>query len=602
MGYYDNPPIIQASRSGEIMGEALASFGKSIGDGITAYARNQRDAAEKERLTIDKLQKSKNAADLTWNEKTSQWSKEQTNVNTEVDAQIYGLVQQKITAAADAQAELETTVDPAKRQALLKTMRDAESFMNNATELKQAIAKESATWRLDTNAIKVGEVGGHVVNGATDEEIEANTGFLEIIGGMNGVYEDSKINVMQDTEGDGVVVTVSGKKNGKLFEKTINSKSYLRAKGETEDGMLMSVEGLTDYDVKSIESIVDKKGSIYESFLNNTRETVDVPSSGTSGGIGSDQYQLIGAQRIKGNEIKASIRQNADITASAMLATDSQVRLRTTLNYTLKKGVGYYDDVFKKIESPEEQKRVLAEILTEKSYKSITKDLKRTVDSNGVETFWANGELQLKEKPKPVKAVSGDLDGDGLKDPKPEKTTYLEEYYNNIVLGSGRNIGQARTPKSDYGSRVTLVENLNKLSGKTDKYVTREDLFKQFQQMPYIAGKVDTGMTYEEYFAKNPKKGNVKTMFNKYYPLKDKKGYVLVKGDGGVYKPVTDYDIETAEGRVKMALDQTSNETERKLLQSKIDEARLVDWMDKNPIKQGESQEAYANRAKKAGH
>ena len=99
--------------------------------------------------------------------------------------------------------------------------------------------------------------------------------------------------------------------------------------------------------------------------------------------------------------------------------------------------------------------------MTKKSLATVTKDLKRVAGPNGVDdVYYANATEQIKDKPKPIKTVAGDLDGDGLKDPKPEKTTYLEEYYNNIVTGAGRGIGQKRTARSDYGSRVTLVENL----------------------------------------------------------------------------------------------------------------------------------------------
>jgi hypothetical protein len=35
-------------------------------------------------------------------------------------------------------------------------------------------------------------------------------------------------------------------------------------------------------------------------------------------------------------------------------------------------------------------------------------------------------------------------------------------------------------------------------------------------------------------------------------------------------------------------------------LQSKLKEAKLMDWVRKNPIKAGESQESYAKRANKS--
>jgi hypothetical protein len=357
--------------------------------------------------------------------------------------------------------------------------------------------------------------------------------------------------------------------------------------------LLVKVEGLDDFVKKSKEDVVDEKGNIYTAFLNPNRETVDLPSRGTSGGVGGDQYQIVNGQRLETNLMMAKIKDKARITAKAMLSVDSPTRLRTTLNYTLKQGINYYDDVFSKEIDPQKQEEILTGLLADKTFNEITKSLERTKDKNGNDIFWApTADIKLKDKPQPVREE---------KPEKPEPTTYTEEYYNNIIMGKGRQIGQKRTPKSDYQNRKSLVTDLNRLSGKPDKYITREELLKQFENMPYKSGTYDTGKTYKEYFAENPSKGSVKALFNKYYPLKDNKGYVLVKGEGNVYMPVTDYDINSAEGRVKLALDQTSNETEKKILQSKVSEARLVDWMDKNPIKRGETQEQYAMRARKAG-
>ena len=105
----------------------------------------------------------------------------------------------------------------------------------------------------------------------------------------------------------------------------------------------------------------------------------------------------------------------------------------------------------------------------------------------------------------------------------------------------------------------------------------------------------------EQYYAENPEKGNLKTMFNTLYPTgKNNKGYVYIEDDAGDYKAV-DYDVESAEGRVRLALDQTANETEKKMLKSKLKDARLADWVTKNPKKNTESDVQYASRAKKAG-
>jgi hypothetical protein len=594
MGYYENPPIINMNRGSEQISSSIVKAADSIAQGLMIRGERKREEEKQKKLNIQKLQERKYETDLAYNQKYSEWSADQTSVNADVDNKIKSLVQYKIKEAADARITLLKTTDEAERGVLLKKISNAEVFMNSAATFSKSLAEQTATWRLDTKAIKVGEVGGHVVNGATDEEILNNTAFLEILGGMNSNYIDPSIDISEDKEGDGVVITVTGKdKDGRVFNKSINSKTFNKSEAETEDSLLVKVEGLGDFIKTSKEEIVDDKGNIYTGYLNANRETVDLPSKGTSGGIGGDQYQIVNGQRLQSEAIRAKIKEKASATAEAMLASGSQTSLRTMLNYTLKQGVGYYDDVFSKQVNPELQKETLTNLLTDKAFNEMTKSLERTKDKNGKDVFWApTADIRIKDKPQPVKEE---------KPEKPEPTTYTEEYYDTIIMGKGRQIGQKRTPGSDYQNRTSLVTELNKLSGKPDKYITREQLFKQFENMPYKSGTYDTGLTYKEYFAQNPKKGSVKNLFNKYYPVKGGKGYVLVKGDGGVYTPVTDYDIDSAEGRVKMALDQTSNETEKKLLQGKVSQARLVDWMDRNPIKQGETQEQYAKRARAAG-
>jgi hypothetical protein len=582
------------NRGSEQVSASIANAANSIAQGLMVRGERKREEEKEKKLNIQKLQQRKYETDLAYNQKLADWSVDQTSVNSEVDSKIQYLVQEKIKIAADSRISLLSTTDEKERSVLLKNIRNAEVFMNSAATVSKSLAEQTATWRLDTKGIKVGEVGGHVVNGSTDEDIINNTGFLEILGGMNSGYSDANIDISDDDQGDGVVITVTGKdKDGKIINKSINSKTFNKSEAETDDGLLVKVEGLDDFVKKSKEDVVDEKGNIFTAYLNPNRETVDLPSKGTSGGIGGDQYQIVNGQRLQSDAIKAKIKEKASATASAMIAADSPTRLRTMLNYTLKQGIGYYDDVFSKETNPEVQKQILTDLLTNKAFGDMTKSLERTKDQNGNEILWApTADIKLKDKPQPVKAE---------KPEKPEPTTYTEEYYNNIIMGKGREIGQKRTPQSDYQNRTSFVTELNKLSGKPDKYITREQLYKQFENMPYKSGTYDTGKTYKEYFAENPKKGSVKNLFNNYYPVKDGKGYVLVKGDGGVYTPVTDYDINSSEDRVKLALDQTSNETEKKLLQGKVSQARLIDWIDRNPIKKGETQEQYAKRAKAAG-
>lgn len=390
MGYYENPPIINMNRGSQEISASITNAAESIAQGLLMRGERKRQEEKERKLTIQKLQERKNEIDLAYNQKLSEWSSDQSGVNSEVDSKIHSLVSKKIKEAADAGIALLNTTDEEERSFLLKKIRNAEMFMNSASKFSKSLAGQTATWRLDTKAIKVGEVGGHVINGKNDEEIINNTGFIEILGGMNSTYKDAKIDVSDDAEGDGVVLTVTGiDKDGNKINKTINSKTFNKSEEETDDSLLVKVEGLDDFVKKSKEDIVDEKGNIYTAFLNPTRETVDLPSRGTSGGVGGDQYQLVNGQRLETNLMMSKIKDKARITAKAMLAVDNPTRLRTTLNYTLKQGINYYDNVFSKEIDPKKQEEILTGLLADKTFNEITREFEKTKDKNGNTVFWA---------------------------------------------------------------------------------------------------------------------------------------------------------------------------------------------------------------------
>jgi len=56
MGAYDNPRIIRDT-SGQIYGQAIATFGKQFGDMMKSYAANQKAEQEKADKEIERLQR-----------------------------------------------------------------------------------------------------------------------------------------------------------------------------------------------------------------------------------------------------------------------------------------------------------------------------------------------------------------------------------------------------------------------------------------------------------------------------------------------------------------------------------------------------------------
>ena len=89
-------------------------------------------------------------------------------------------------------------------------------------------------------------------------------------------------------------------------------------------------------------------------------------------------------------------------------------------------------------------------------------------------------------------------------------------------------------------------------------------------------------------------KGTLEEKFNGIFG----KGYVYAKEGEGAYKPVK-YNVNSAVDRIKLALDQTADSGEKKMLQSKLKDAKLKDWMESNPRKSSETIEQYARRVPK---
>jgi hypothetical protein len=584
MGYYENPPIIQPDRSGLMIADSIIKSSESISKGIMMAGERKREEEKERKLTIQKLQDQKNKTDLLYNEKISDWSKTQSKGNPEVTKKVYALIDSKIKLAADSQIALLTETDTEKRNEYLKNIRTADSFLNNSAEFGKAVAMDTATWREAAKALKVGVSGGYVINGKSDKEILDNTAAIEVLGGMEQAYKDTSIDVMEDSQGDGVVMRVRGKReDGSSFDVIINSKDYLSSDTSGNGGLLLPVESLDDFYKEAKKDVVDDKGNIYTGYINEKRETVDLPSSGR------DVYQLRNGQRLQDKAIKAKISEQSNIRAEGIIANYNPSNLRTLIDYTLGNQPGYYDKNFKAL-TPAAQKEELSKMLTNKSFDGMTRSLEKTKDANGDTVYW-NPSADISIKPKEGKGGSGSGTSD-----KEEPSTYKEEYYNSIITGLDPSKKDKDPAMAAYQERSSLVENLNKLSG-SNKFATRDELFNRWKKQEYKSGDYATGKTMEEHYKEEGK--NITNAFAKLYPFQN--GYVYVEKSANNFVPVKGYNINKATDRVKLALDQTSDAGERKILQKKLKDARLMDWMKINTRKSNETTEQYAARARKAG-
>ena len=599
MGYYDNPPIIDFSQ-GYDYSKGILEASNAFVQGMNARADRKRQEEQQQELTLKRLQERKYEVDLAYNDKLSDWSVKQKNTNSEVDNQVYGIVQEAITTAADNRIRLLNETNPAKRQEYLQSIRDADGLMNNTGQFAKVLAGQVATWRLNTPAIKVGEVGGSVVNGKDATEILDNTAVLEVLGGMDKDYTDTKIEVQRN--GDSVILNVSGKrkKGGSgldandmvAFNKPINSKEFNTADEDANNGFLLPVESDDTFIKQAKETIFDEKGKdIIPGMLSETTYTHDLLSKGNSDAKGKgDIYQIRNGKMLQEEAIKKEISKKAEVTATGLIsaAGSKPSTLRTYINYTLKKGPEYYDKYFAIITDPIKQKEELAKMLTDHAWGKMTRELESS-NIGGKKVYWApSANIGLKGK---------ESDAGGGKQEEEQEIPYQTEYYDNLINGYTPQPGeQVNGAKVAYRTRTGLVSTLNDLSGKTDRFITREDLEKQYGNAPYKSGNYDTGLTISEAIAKGKLKGNVKDFVKKIYG----DSYIYTKEGEGTYKAVKKYNIENATDRVRLALDYTTNSGEKKALQGKLKEAKLMDWVRKNPIKAGESQQAYAQRANKS--
>jgi hypothetical protein len=595
MGYYDNPPIIKPNESYNAITAGIMSGSKAIAEGLILRGERRRQQEKEEALTVQKLQDQRNKTELYYNNQLTDWSKTHSKLGGGVDEQLESIVTESIRDAADAQISLGQETDVKERDRLKKIIRDTDLLMNNASIAGKAIAMDSATNRENNSALSYGKPGGVVVNGNKDQ-ILPRTAFLDIVGGLDGLYTDTSVQVKKDSTGTGFDIIVGGKTKDKgtdFGSITVNTSAYTKADAEGNGGFLSKVEGLDEFNKTTQKSFLDDKGKILPGFYNSTYETVDLESKGSTEAKGKDTWQLQGVRRLNEDSLKNKIKETAQATAVGYLKAGKTQVLKNLVDYTLGGDVGFYEDKFIKddkgnIRTAQQQEALLTDLLANSAFDTVTKNFEKTFENNKTIYWDPDAKRALKGRPSEASTGGGEQD-------KPQPTTYQGDYYDEIIRGYQPTAGEKVDGRTAYKTRSGFVENLNKLSGKQDKYITKEELLKAYKKSPYKSGKFATGLTIEEAFAKEKIKGTVEEKFNSLFG----KGYVYAKEGEGAYKPVK-YNVDSAVGRIKLALDQTADAGEKKMLQSKLRDAKLKDWTEANPRKQNETIEQYSARANKS--
>ncbi len=600
MGYYENPPIIKPNDGYNAITAGIMSGSKAIAEGLMLRGERKRQQEKEDKLTIQKLQDQRNKTELYYNDQLSDWSKTHTKLGGGVDEQLEEIVKNSIQDAADAQILLGQETDKDERTRLKKIIRDTDVLMNNASIAGKAIAMDSATNRENNSALSYGRPGGFVVNGNKDQ-ILPRTAFLNILGGLDGLYKDTSIQVKKDSTGTGFDIIVGGKLKDKgtdFGSITVNSSAYTKADAEGNGGFLSKVEGLDEFNKLTQKSFLDDKGKVLPVFYSDTYETVDLKSTGSTEAEGKDTWQLQGVRRLKEDDLKSKIRETAQVTAVGYLKSGKMQVVKNLIDYTLDKNIGFYEEKFIKdekgnIRTTQDQEALLTELLTDSAFNTVTKNFEKTFENKKAIYWDPDSKRALKGRP----STEGSGTGEGKQPP----TTYQEGYFNEIISGYTPKEGESLSAgQKNYATRSTLAKNLNKLSGKADKYLTKEELFKLYKAEPFVKqtsrGPVNTDMTIEEAY----KKGKIEGDINKAFTSRFGNSYLYGKEGDGAYKAVKDYNIDKATDRIKLALDQTSDTGERKLLQGKLKDAKLKDWVDANPRKQNETIEQYYARANKS--
>lgn len=599
MGYYDNPQIIQPSRGGELIGSAIADFGKSIAQGITTRAERLRAEEKENKLTTEKLQNRRNETDLAYAEKRSKYLESEVDVHPEVNKKIRDILKQSSKDAADAQIKLISETNEDKRQEYLDTVAKHDSLLQNAANSTKIIGGTASTYRLKAKAALIGKPGGYVVNGDSDEDIENNTGFLDVVSGMAAAdkdrYTEQDIDVELDDSGSGFNITAKGVYDGKSFNRKINTRSYISAENDLDDGLLSNVETMDTFYGEANLEVADKDNKILEGFLLQTYGTVDIDSEG------DDQYQLVNARKLNLPMIEGRIRNKAEIKATGILAADNSSSLKTLIDFTLEKGVGTYKKEFVPLKTDKERQDYLTNLLAKKSFERLTAQIKRTPNKQGGLDYWNPDETSLKIKEKPEKTGGGtnklDKNDNGILDSEEEEKDYRGDYYDNLRNGVKKKPGESGAMHA-YRSRKYYVENLNRLAGSQTKFITSDDLYKRFLNQPIKEGAT---LTFADQIqARKLTKEQVKKSFNDIYSKSD----IYYEGKPETYSAITNYNLSKAESRAKLALDFTAGEGTIKKLQGKVSEAksmdRITEWTKNNPQKQNETIEQYTARYRKS--
>lgn len=485
MGYYENPPIIERAKSGELIAAGIERAAASIASGIQAYEANVDKIKKEKEAAIKKERDERNKIELLWNNKKDDWSAKQDKLGVKPDEKIYEIVGQRIKDAADAEIGLLSETDGPKRQELLAKISLANKYIDETADGVKTLGGELAVYA--DSAGTYGQPGGYVVNGVGDI-VDKKIGAMNVLTQRTQGYDDSSYEVTDDNNG-GFNVTAKWKKKGETDynEYTFNSGEYLTSDKLSNNSFLIKVPDRNENIKQARETFYDKD-QIRPGYLSNIPETINVPSEGR-------QMEMVGVRRLNMPAITSAIEEKSDIEATGWVNGSKIPELRAFVDITLGNDRGYFDKYIAP-KTPEEQQVLLKNMLTKNTLEAVTKNLTTTTEKgeDGKETivYWENRDAIVTPKKEPKSTASGRGGGGGKVTEAQRNYEYAVKAVNKVMKrGEGTLYGTQERQLRVKDGKPTLWKYNSEVMSYIEIPLTEEQVFQGIDGLAASIGVYD---------------------------------------------------------------------------------------------------------------
>ena len=427
---YRNPEII-TDKSGEILAQGFASFGRSMAAGVTTaiqkadQIKKQREADTLRMNKLDtdiKIQNAKKAAEFKSN-------LPKTSLNTKLNS----IIDERIKAAGDAQIALYNESDPETRNELLKTIQNTDSFLTNTGTFLEDLKAEAASFRERKNG---GLNKYWAVNGVDEKDRVNKFGLLSLISGET----TGDIDLQFDLESNSLNLNAYGNIGEEGWSVNgFNSNNYLASGSEmfyeipqmVEDTIKASTKIITNEEGKLLPNVTNAPVTkrIYQDIVN--KDTKKIGRKLVEGQIEEINQSVI--NNLISKEVDSSV---AGFNAASPLDQNS------IFLYGLDAPYKSYTDFLEKVKDPVEQDKIISQMFKEKTIEGIGEQF---------ESYEKDGQKVYFRSVTPLKEVTApppkDITATDKKAAEQEKTAsnYYNEFIANPVdfLGTQANFSEA---------------------------------------------------------------------------------------------------------------------------------------------------------------